>query len=606
MDKLKYIKLENEDGSYSDAIPLAVDGDHVDINGNTLTSELNKKPYYYNNVANMKADTKLKAGDMAITLGYYEVNDGGRAEYNIIEDNTLVDDGGSIHDLNNGLKAKLIIDNFVNVKQMGAKGDGITDDTAKIQLALNICKNVYIPTGTYMINVDNASGIRPNSYNNIKMDSDAKLKAIPTETGNYSILKIYGISHFSINGGQIEGDKSEHLGSDGTWGHCIRIKDAASYINISNMYISKGWGDGLSVEGNSSYINTQNNIFDNNRRQGISVISASHFHSLNDSCINTSGTDPQSGVDIEPNYATDTIKDIVFENLYTENNIGSGLQIYIIPFTDANNSAEITIINHIDKGSQRGFQVSKPPQATGFIKSINPTYINSKGNAILGHYCYNSACKVEIYNPKIINANSTETDNSSPNHTVAIQMTNSRSEFSSYALGGLYIFNPYVTQTINDDNHPCIYIYNQSYSSAGVEDVKIINPTKLTNVRNWFEGINSKFVDVFEQTHKDADSDWNIRNSNLILLSTNSSYTSQHTVNVKNSVVPNISFKLRGENATYPLKVSFENGSTVFGLGNTSLSAPTINIAKGGELSVIKDINNNFYVTANNSQLVTV
>ena len=43
MDKLKYVKLENKDGSYSDSIPLAVDSDHVDVNGNTLTNELNNK-----------------------------------------------------------------------------------------------------------------------------------------------------------------------------------------------------------------------------------------------------------------------------------------------------------------------------------------------------------------------------------------------------------------------------------------------------------------------------------------------------------------------------------------------------------------------------------
>ena len=43
MDKLKYIKLENEDGSYSDSIPLAVDSDHVDVGGNTLTNALSYK-----------------------------------------------------------------------------------------------------------------------------------------------------------------------------------------------------------------------------------------------------------------------------------------------------------------------------------------------------------------------------------------------------------------------------------------------------------------------------------------------------------------------------------------------------------------------------------
>ena len=41
MDKLKYIKLENEDGSYGESIPLAVDADHVDINGVELSNILN-------------------------------------------------------------------------------------------------------------------------------------------------------------------------------------------------------------------------------------------------------------------------------------------------------------------------------------------------------------------------------------------------------------------------------------------------------------------------------------------------------------------------------------------------------------------------------------
>lgn len=43
MDKLKYIKLENEDGSYSDSIPLAVDSNYVDVNGSTLIEVLNDK-----------------------------------------------------------------------------------------------------------------------------------------------------------------------------------------------------------------------------------------------------------------------------------------------------------------------------------------------------------------------------------------------------------------------------------------------------------------------------------------------------------------------------------------------------------------------------------
>lgn len=43
MDTLKYVKLENPDGSYSSAIPLAIDSDYVNVNGDTLTNKLNNK-----------------------------------------------------------------------------------------------------------------------------------------------------------------------------------------------------------------------------------------------------------------------------------------------------------------------------------------------------------------------------------------------------------------------------------------------------------------------------------------------------------------------------------------------------------------------------------
>ena len=118
MDKIKYVKLEQPDGSYSDSIPLSVDSDHVDVNGSTLTVELNKidnletqinkKPYYYTNIASMKTDDNLKEGDVVQTLGYYEANDGKAELYNIVDDNTLIDDDYNIIELNNDLFAKRV------------------------------------------------------------------------------------------------------------------------------------------------------------------------------------------------------------------------------------------------------------------------------------------------------------------------------------------------------------------------------------------------------------------------------------------------------------------------------------------------------------------
>lgn len=41
--------------------------------------------------------------------------------------------------------------NFINVKLLGAKGDGVTDDTLIIQNAINKYKSIFIPAGTYKI-----------------------------------------------------------------------------------------------------------------------------------------------------------------------------------------------------------------------------------------------------------------------------------------------------------------------------------------------------------------------------------------------------------------------------------------------------------------------
>lgn len=59
MDRLKYVKLENEDGSYSSSIPLAVDSDHVDVNGNTLTNELNKLSHMQTNISHIDLNNKI-------------------------------------------------------------------------------------------------------------------------------------------------------------------------------------------------------------------------------------------------------------------------------------------------------------------------------------------------------------------------------------------------------------------------------------------------------------------------------------------------------------------------------------------------------------------
>lgn len=106
----------------------------------------------FNSVEEMKASNTLKAGALAKTQGFYTAGDGGGANYVIV--NSIGEeepDEATLISLQNSLYAKLLIEDYVNVKWFGVKGDDETDDTNALQLCFNYIKGgcVIIPEGTY-------------------------------------------------------------------------------------------------------------------------------------------------------------------------------------------------------------------------------------------------------------------------------------------------------------------------------------------------------------------------------------------------------------------------------------------------------------------------
>jgi polygalacturonase len=223
----------------------------------------------------------------------------------------------------------------VNVRSMGAAGDGITDDTKAFQksidaVAANGGGTVWVPPGDYSINVDTSIFLKSNVI--FSMADRARLIADTSSNERYAVIKATKIHDAQILGGQIIGDRDYHIGTTGEHGYGITISGCNNVL-IRNTKISNCWGDGFIVAASGGITSTNITVrgiwSGNNRRQAISIIEADGL--LIDSCTlyNTNGTPPQDGIDIEPDvHATPrTAQNITITHCDIYGNKGNGIEI---------------------------------------------------------------------------------------------------------------------------------------------------------------------------------------------------------------------------------------------------------------------------------------
>ena len=312
-----------------------------------VASYLNSKAIFgFDNVESMKNATNLINGSYAKTLGYYDINDGGEATYKITN---TVSETEYQEELVNGLFATLIIDNdSVNVHQFGAKGDGTTDDSNAINLALSSkAYNIsFIKGNTYMVRgyepgqpegsttgLIRTTGLIIPSNKNVDL-SESTIKCITNSRQNYNIFTIAEKENIILKNGTIIGDRATHTGATGEWGYGVAIKSSTN-ITLDNLKISECWGDGINLNnnGNDSILNkniTINNcICDSNRRQGISIENGDIINVINSQFINTGNnnlyTAPGAGCDVEPGASQNIVKNVLFDNCSFNSNYGAGL-----------------------------------------------------------------------------------------------------------------------------------------------------------------------------------------------------------------------------------------------------------------------------------------
>ena len=133
----------------------------------------------------------------------------------------------------------------------------------------------------------------------------AVLRAKATDFPNYAILASFKSKNVHIKGFRLIGERTEHIGTTGEWGHGVFFRDVLK-CSIEDVSSVDMWGDGFVIGamagGSGSQDVTVTNCFsDNNRRQGMSITGGKKISVIGGRYSNANGTTPKAGIDIETN-----------------------------------------------------------------------------------------------------------------------------------------------------------------------------------------------------------------------------------------------------------------------------------------------------------------
>lgn len=176
-----------------------------------------------------------------------------------------------------------------------------------------IKNTVKIEKGEYWVVATKKKDHCLNVNSNTTLVIDGTIRLRPNDYGNYHVL--YAVGHdIVIKGrGSIIGDKHTHLGDKGEWGMGINLH-GVNRAMVTGLSIRDCWGDCIYVGGCSKNVTIEKCQLDHGRRQGISVTSADSVIIRDCTITNVGGTNPQYGIDLEPNKG-DTVDHVLIEKV---------------------------------------------------------------------------------------------------------------------------------------------------------------------------------------------------------------------------------------------------------------------------------------------------
>ena len=310
---------------------------------------------------------------------------------------------------------------FVSVKDFGAVGDGITDDTTALQNAINSKKRVYVPEGVYL-----HTGLTADySTNQIHIEgagwSKSILKCITqgkhsitiknTGTGeqylNFPVVRNLTIDGDSTNGCGIYADgvvwymfeklKINHQGSHGIYFTDSGTPSGGAYIGVINKcYIAGNGGDGVNQvatkgadQQNASWIS---NCELQGNKNGVSVwgcaititnasIEGNRDYGVNIATTNNSGVAyPLMRVSVKDNYFEGNKSGQVYVKTSGTTGLVEGLSIDDNYFSHLTNTADYLPIKF---GSTTGSEVfGLSFRGNKFLHVVEPNVLADFGGGL--------------------------------------------------------------------------------------------------------------------------------------------------------------------------------------------------------------------------------
>ena len=283
----------------------------------------------------------------------------------------------------------------VTDKSFGVKGDGRTNDRIALQNAIDrSVDQTLLITGKCRID---AKGLDLRRNSHVRFAPGASIKLLPHDTSSYSMFRIWDVDNVLVENAVLDGSKELNAAKPALRenGHGMGFSIAGSTeVTLISPKTVGCWGDGIYIANSyevpfkySSNIRVVKHHADRCRRQGVSIISGRNIVFERPLWENIGGTQPEAGLDAEPNSNADILENIRIVDPVTRN-CRYGIIVWLEEIVGpVPKHVDIGITNHRDENaSDAAFAVSSLKlngrRVSGQIVSHSPTWVRARMSTV--------------------------------------------------------------------------------------------------------------------------------------------------------------------------------------------------------------------------------